>query len=333
MAKITTVADFDYGQCFTVNTNAYEVIEQAGNTDRSKLQLKLFAQYHDFWPQFGKSDAPGFLVMVHARGTAPDTASGFRVSPGHHASVGITKRSIVRLPAPFEDDCESESVPAHIRTRLPGECAGIRLLEFVAKDCGCYDHYLERFTIDPATGGYPGAILALKKLPVCGTLDAGGTVRIGDQCRREAHATFFQSFNYEEQCSSPCAETSFKTSVMVQPWPTVSSVAMHEKGLAEKNKQSLRLWARGKISAQEVDDAKTKCCDKIITDAEDNDEFLPTKNITGIHLTCLDSCKNPTNPLEPPQYCAKLQGLVRTPGSTEEYVYDDLRKTTKALKG
>ena len=69
--------------------------------------------------------------MVHARGTPPNTAAGFRISPGQAGYVGMTKRSLSRLHAPYEDNCEDEAVDSHVRHMTSASCSRVRIFEQV----------------------------------------------------------------------------------------------------------------------------------------------------------------------------------------------------------
>lgn len=237
------VRDWKYCQCWTFQSNETQRISLAGNGRTSKLELKLDAKADEFWP--GSSDSAGFRVIIHPRGTPPNTESGVSIATGAHAELQVARRHFTRLKSPFSDGCESSSVSASVRKVNAPQCMRVKMAEKIAVDCKCYDVNTEHFVNYAASVGEPGP--AHKS--VRGELLECGTFGTNMTCWVAVHNDFTETFNPVGNCTIPCSEEDFDVRVSTIKWPSGNAVYKEsdlEDGL------SLNFWRNKFNSWQDV---------------------------------------------------------------------------------
>lgn len=180
-------SSYIYGNCFTFNSatenkSALNVQFQGPNYG---LDLILNLESHKYIPS---TDGVGARIHIHDPYHEPDIEDGgINLSPGFETSIALSKRSIIRLPAPYKDRCKKYGQGDSIE-KCKTQCVDNLYINF----CSC--------SIRKDTMNY-------RQCDFTSFRDACCIVEINEK-------------ECESECPLPCEETDFKMQVSSLVWPS-----------------------------------------------------------------------------------------------------------------
>ncbi|GFY37026.1 acid-sensing ion channel 1 [Trichonephila inaurata madagascariensis] len=212
-----------YGNCFTFNScddDSYDPKEELAVTStgrESGLELILNVEHEQYLPI---SHTIGGRIVIHNSLNPDPEGSGISIIPGYETDILLQQTSILRLPAPYKDECVFYNDDSSIKNQAA--CIESCLQDYNLVKCGCIEPEFQDLEYND-----------LKKCDMKSSTD---------MCCLDGVLNYLAIHGTNCSCPLPCVTEKFTEHTTMATWPSGAYFFRGGSNVTNKDWDSLKSY-------------------------------------------------------------------------------------------